>query len=86
MVPSCPESEKPRPKRAGPVLTDSGEGSESGTDSRRHVVELPADLVFDAFGTVRLRKPDGPHRIGRTEVDDVWNDRPGAGRPTDDVS
>ena len=35
------------------------EGSQGGANLCRHVAELPADLVFDSFWPVRVRKADG---------------------------
>ena len=86
MLASCPEARNPGPRGGRTGSDQQGEGSESGTDSRRHVVELPADLLFDRFGTVRLRKADGLDGIGsgtqcmRTHVADGDRLTRGAGR------
>jgi hypothetical protein len=52
-------SEEPGPKRAWRVFTDRREFSQRGANLRRHVVELPADLVFDGFWLVPVRKAGG---------------------------
>jgi hypothetical protein len=49
--------QKPWPKWARRVLTDRWKGSQCGADLCGHVVELPADLVFDGFWPVRV--PEG---------------------------
>jgi hypothetical protein len=38
------------------VFSDGRQSSQSGANLCRHVVELPADLVFDGFWSVGLRK------------------------------
>jgi hypothetical protein len=52
-------SEEPGPKRARRVFTDRREGSQGGANVCRHVVELPADLVFYGFWPVRVSKAGG---------------------------
>jgi hypothetical protein len=51
--------EEPGPERARRVFTDGRESSQGGTNLCRHVVELPADLVFDGFWPSRVRKAGG---------------------------
>ena len=59
--------EEPWPERTRRVLTDRWKSSQRDAKPCRHVLELPADLVFDGLWPVRIRKAGGVGGIsGRT--------------------
>ena len=51
--------EEPGAKRSRGVLTDRREGSQRGANVCRHVLKLPADLVFDGLWAVRVHQAGG---------------------------
>ncbi len=56
--------EEPWPEGTGWILPDRWKGSQSGANLCRHVLVLPANLVFDGLWPVRVREADGLGRIG----------------------
>ena len=54
---------KARTERTGPVLTNGRKGSQSGSDFRRHLRELPPDLVGGCFRLIRRRQAHRLHVI-----------------------
>jgi hypothetical protein len=60
--------QKPGAKGARRVFTDGRERSQCGASLCREVIELPADLVFDALWPIRICEAGGHGGIrGRTE-------------------
>ena len=55
--------EKSSPKGTRPVFADRRQCSQGGANLYRHMGELPTDLVFYGFRSVRDRQADGSYRI-----------------------
>lgn len=62
--PEITGGEESGPQRARRVLTDWRERPQGGANLCRHVVELPADLIFGGVRPAGLRKAGGPGGIG----------------------
>ena len=57
IVPSRPDASSPGPERPGSVLTDGWELPECSPAQRRHMAELPLDLLGDSLWTVGGGEP-----------------------------